>query len=218
MRSQLTNLIKMELMSTKKNLLIYLLVPLVYPTLFRGAENTSVVSFLFCIAIIGFILFNGFAETDEKYKTGIMLNTLPVKRKEIIQARFISMVIVYAAITLVYMLSATALHLTYPQIFGSFHPEAIPVALVLVSFINAIQVPLYYVLDIQKSRIISMIFMFGIITLVSYLANQSGFAALIKDFSSLSLMLRNTMLLIVAAIIYMITCMVSQKLYERREL
>ena len=105
MKPQLFNLVKMELYSAKKSIMWYFLVPVIYPTLIRYQGNLSALSYLITIALIGYILCTGFAQSDEKYKTGIMLNTLPVKRNDIINARYVSLYLVYAGVTLVFIIT-----------------------------------------------------------------------------------------------------------------
>ena len=217
MKSQLFHIVKMELMSAKKNLLMFLIIPLIYPALIRTNGKLDDVSYLLCIAIVGLILFNGFAESDEKYKTGIMLNTLPIKRNDIINARFISLCLVYAGITLVYFLSASALHFVEPDLYGAMNLSLIPAGILLVSLINVVQIPLYYLFDLQKSRVISFIVMFGIIALISYLSTQVWLEAFIRHFTKMNLVMINVSLLISAAIIYIIACSVSKKLYQHKE-
>lgn len=217
MKSQLFNLVKMALMASKKNLYLFFIMPLIYPALFRGTGNLDVISYLFCIGMVGFLLFNGFAESDEKFKTDIMLNTLPVKRNEIIQARFVSMYITYTVITLLYILSATILHNVKPEMFGIFNLSSIPIGLVLVSLINLVQIPLYYILDIQKSRVIGMIIMFGAIALISYLSTKSWLENFIQYFYKMNLAFRNCVFLLFAVLVYVIACRISEKAYQRKE-
>ncbi len=216
MKSQLFHLVKMELFSSKKSLPMFILFPIFYPAFFRDGK-TDILSYIFCIAIVGFLLFNGFAETDEKFKTGIMLNTLPVKRSEIIDARFISLYIVYAVITVVYFLAAAALHVIKPDIFGIMNLSVIPMGLVIVSVINVIQMPLYYIFDIQKSRMMSILIMFGIIILITFMFMQSWITPIINYFSAMSTAFINIILLLIAAIIFTVNRSVSERIYLKKE-
>lgn len=218
MKSQLMNLVALELYASKKHLYLFFIVPAVYPALFRGSAGSDVVSYLFCTCICGFLLFTGFAESDEKYKTNIMLNLLPVKRSEIVNARYLSMYIVYAGVTLIYIVSAMLLHIVKPDLFVVYHFSAIPIGLLALSVINAVQVPLYYVLDLQKSRLIGTLIMFGVIVVLGLISSKGLLTPPLHAFAAMNEAARNCILLISAAIIFVLSSMVTETIYRRKEI
>lgn len=207
----------MDLVASKKSLLLNIVIPLFYPAFFRTHGSLDVLSYLFCISLCGFLLFNGFAEMDEKYKTGILLNTLPVNRAEIVTSRFISMYVVYGSATLLYLASAAVLHLVMPQSYGIFDMNAIPAGLLVASLVNAIQIPLYYVLDLQKSRTAGIFLMFGTIGLYAYLSEMSWVKNSVLSFTRMNVAMRSCVFLIFAAIIFTSACIITEKIYQRRE-
>lgn len=217
MKSKLWDLVKMDLLASKKSLLLNLLIPLIYPAFFRSHNETDILSYLFCICLCGFLLFNGFAEMDEKFKTGILLNTLPIKRTDIVTSRFISMYIVYTGTTLLYLLSGAVLHAFAPQLFDIIELSTIPVCLLVVSLINAIQIPLYYVLDLQKSRTVGIILMFGTIALCAYLSEVGWVRNFFQYFTQMNIAVKNCVFLICAVIIFMVARSVTQAIYKRKE-
>ena len=214
MKPQLFNLVKMELYSAKKYLMWYFLVPIIYPALIRYESNLSALSYLVCIALVGYILCTGFAQSDEKYKTGIMLNTLPVKRKDIINARFISLYLVYAAITLVYILSKVILHFAAPNLYDAMNFSVIPAGILFVSLFNAVQIPLYYLFDIRKSGIVSMIVLFCLFALIVHFLEQPWIVDILIKMDTIKI---NISLLIVAVFIYLIANSISKIIYRQKE-
>ncbi len=214
MKPQLFNLVKMELYSAKKYLMWYFLVPIIYPALIRYQANLSALSYLVCIALVGYILCTGFAQSDEKYKTGIMLNTLPVKRKDIINARFISLYLVYVGITLVHILSKTILHFAAPHLYDAMNFSVIPAGIVFVSLFNAVQIPLYYIFDIRKSGIISIIVLFCLFALIVHFLEQAWIVAILVKMDTIII---NFSLMIVAAIIFLIASSISKIIYKQKE-
>lgn len=216
MKSQTMRLVRMEILSSKKHLVMIILVPLLYPVVLPFKGFTAV-AYIFSTAMVGYLLFTGFAECDEKFKTGIMLNTLPVKRNEIILARFVSLYIIYALATVLVILSAFALHIFMPQNYDAFDFNAIPIGLVVVSIMNAFQIPLYYLFDVQKSRIISLFLMFGPLFLTSFFTSKGWFTSALRYFTSLNDFFRNCVFLLTAAIVFVISLTITEKIYLRKE-
>ena len=218
MKSQLLNLVRMDLYASKRSLWIALLIPMIYPAFFRGENGMDAVSYLFCICMCGYMLFAGFAAMDEKFKTAIFLNTLPVKRDEIIASRYLAMYIVYAITTLIYVVAVTLLHLYKPASFGAFDFGVIPISLFVLSLVNAIQIPLYYVLDLQTSRIISLLLVLASVALLSQAFEAGWLSPLAQSLSHTSPALINGIFLILTVIVFTAACLITQAIYKRKEL
>lgn len=131
-----------------------------------------------------------------------MLNLLPVKRSEIVKARYLTMYIVYVGVTLVYILSATALHIIKPNLFAIFNFNIIFLGVLVLSLINAVQIPIYYILDLQKSRIISMSIMFITIIAFTFLLSSGIVSTHISSFLELNHFFQNCIFIFCAVIVY----------------
>ncbi|MFT8318249.1 MAG: ABC-2 transporter permease [Sporolactobacillus sp.] len=214
MKPQLFNLVRMELYSAKRSLMWYFLVPVIYPTLIRYQGNLSALSYLVTIALIGYILCTGFAQSDEKYKTGIMLNTLPVKRNDIINARFVSLYLVYAAVTLVFILTEIVEHWAAPNLYGAMNFSVIPAGILFVSLFNGVQIPLYYIFDIRKSAILCIIILAVLFGLIVHLLELTWIDAILAQMDTV---LINISMLIVATFIYLIASTISKIIYRHKE-
>lgn len=214
MKPQLFNLVKMELYSSKKSIMWYFLVPIIYPTLIRYQGKLNALSYLVTISLIGYILCTGFAQSDEKYKTGIMLNILPVKRNDIINARYISLYIVYAGITLVFILTETIEHLAAPNLYSAMNFSVIPAGILFVSLFNAVQIPLYYIFDIRKSGIICIIILALFFALIVHFLEDAWIDAVLAKMDTIII---NFSLLFAAIIIYLISSSISKIIYKQKE-
>lgn len=213
MKPQLFNLVKMELYSAKNYLMWYFLVPIIYPTLIRYQGNLNALSYLVTISLAGYLLCTGFAQSDEKYKTGIMLNTLPVKRNDIINARFVSLYLVYAGITLVFILTETVEHFVAPHLYGPMNFSVIPAGILFVSLFNAVQIPVYYAFDIRKSGPICIMTLALLFALIVHFLEQTWIDAVLVKMDTVII---NFSLLFAAIIICLISSSISKIIYKKK--
>jgi ABC-type transport system involved in multi-copper enzyme maturation permease subunit len=136
---------------------------------------------MYTAAIVAFVylpVIGGFAY-DDKSKSDIMLNSLPIKRENIVMSKYISIfayiaigTIAYIAVTFVISLLNTPIK-TYPVTI-----ELVVSAVLAVSLVNSISFPLIFKLGYVKAKTFNMIlflaFFFGTPFLIDFVSKADS--------------------------------------------
>lgn len=182
---------------------------------------------MYIAAVVAFVylLVSGAFAYDDKYKSDIMLNSLPIKRENIVMAKYISM-FVYTILGIItftlisYIIPILNIPLkTYPVTL-----EVIVEAILGVCLMNSIFFPLMFKLGYTKAKVANIvlffIFFFGLPILVNNAVSNSNInfppfiSNLFKNQSSETMFLG---MIIFALVILFLSFMLSIKLYKKRE-
>ncbi len=216
------NLILKDLYIQKKSLLIALLYIVLFMVVYRNLE-----SMMFTGASVAFsyILITGAFAIDDKNKADIMLNCLPVKRSQIVMAKYITLFVfmimgalfystVYAAITLA-QVPITIYPINLTALTGSF---------VALGIINAIFLPIIFKVGYTKSRIfhflLFFVFFFGLPALVNWVKvrQESAFSQIAVDIlNNQSDVTISIAFVVLTLLILCFSFFLSLKFYAKRE-
>lgn len=162
---------------------------------------------------------------EEKAGSDIVLNSLPLSRKEIVVSKYLSVIVYGLMAVLGYM--AFSLILSLIPISVNIAPitlESLAVAFAGIMVMNSIYYPIYFRVGYIKARIVTFIlffvFFFGVMSLLGAMSNNESnamFHAVTSPLNGMS-MLQFSLVLIVGALIFMgFSCALSIKLYNGRE-
>jgi len=162
---------------------------------------------------------------EDKAGSDIIMNSLPINRRELVMAKYLS-VIMYGIMGVIgYMAFSLIIRLTsIPVNTPPITLESLAAAFAGIMVMNGIYYPVYFKFGFVKARIISFIlffaFFFGIMSLFeaasSHTSNES-LLLLINLFSGAN-KVQSSILLIAGAFIFMLaSCMLSMKIYKGRE-
>lgn len=181
---------------------------------------------MYTAAIVAFaylMVMGGFAY-DDKTKSDIMLNSLPIKRENVVMAKYISLFAYIAIGTIAFIAITSVISLlnmpikTYPVTI-----ELIVSAIFAVSLLSSICFPLMFKLGYIKAKTFNMILFVSIFCGIPFLVNfapkpnsefTKAFTTFLKNQSDVAIA---SGLLALSFVILLISYMISVKLYKRRE-
>ncbi len=188
---------------------------------FQGLEGNAYTA---AIVAFSYLMVMGAFGHDDKNKSDIMLNSLPIKRKNIVMAKYISLFAYITIGTLAFiavnsLVSVSNINIkTYPVTL-----ESIISAIFAISLLNSISFPLMFKLGFTKSRVFNMILFLSIFFAAPYVVKffskpESAFAVKIINFlknqSDIAIV---SGLLASFFIILLISYLISVKMYKGRE-
>lgn len=217
------NLIVKDILIIKK----YLFLGLIYVPVFIFAFQ-SLGNAMLSAGVVGitYIFITTACANDDKNKSDILLNSLPINRFSIVLAKYFS-VLLYALVGIIeYIIVAWLISIIGISIeVTPIHLENIFGALIAVFLINGIYLPLFFKFGYLKSRIINMIlflaFFFGIGILLNQLNAIYEKVPSIRSFLEFILQQSDFMMAIALSIILIgiasVSMSISLKVYKDRE-
>ncbi|MBI6871544.1 ABC-2 transporter permease [Clostridium aciditolerans] len=213
------NLIIKDILIQKKTVLftfVYMLFLIVF--LKEASFVSAMVMMSYILVITGFSL-------EEKNKSDIMLNSLPIKRRNIVLAKYLSVFIYFGIGVAAYFLTAIVVRLLgSPITIHSVTLEEIIGALFAITLLNGIYIPVLFRVGYTKSRVVIFVMFFlvfflgaGFTKIISKAQSNIFIKTIVNFFTSKSDM--QILVYLLGAIIIMIlgSFLLSVKLYESRE-
>ncbi len=221
-------LIKKDILMLRKTLLFAIIYPAIFILSFQSMGSAAI--FSMSVIAVTYILILTAVAYDNKNKSDILLNSLPIGRARIVLSRYLS-IYVFSAIGIVYYfifyilikISGFPLKL-YPVTFVEVF-----IVLFAATLLNSIYFPIFFKLGYIKSKIINFVLFFavffGISTAVSFIKdiskNGSDFSkfilSIIDTINSLSSFQIVICIFMIMIIIFAISYMLSMKFYKNRE-
>jgi hypothetical protein len=206
-----------DLMVQRKRLWVGILYCVLGPILFKGMGQAVLV--IVVVAVEYMILLTAFAY-DDKYKVDATLASLPIARAPLVIVRYLEVPVLAAAATLLYILVTSLLSpwIKGLSLTGWLYPS---VAFLTASVMSALYMPVVYWLGYVKARIFNMIIFMACVFLPSF-----GMAMIYgKSDPQIPAWLVNASegvisiaMAAAAVVILVLSCMISIRLYRRRQL
>jgi len=211
-----------DILLLKKTIVFSALYLVVMLFVFASLDNAASV-FIICTVAITYVLTVSGCALDDKNKTDVILNSLPLSRSVVVGARYL-MVLVYVMFGVVVYTLAT-------WIVGMLNliPNLYPVnleeflgAFLSISLLASIYLPLYFKFGYIKSKIYHFILFFGMFFGISFLASgiTSGNPTLLRIaafLSELSDGVIGTMIAGTALVMLAVSYGISLRIYRNRE-
>lgn len=189
-------------------------------------QNGEVGTFTAAISAFTYMLVTYSCASEEKNRTDVMINSLPVRRVHIVAMKYLSVIIFFLVGSVAYMLFTSIIKntgigiriymLTIEGFFGGFFS---------VSLMAGIYFPIYFKVGYMKSRIINLILFFGAFVGITYIVKY--IQAIDSDFfnkvlMNISVFQNNTVIALVLsaliAIFLTVSYGISVKIYVSRDL
>ncbi|WP_315116083.1 ABC-2 transporter permease [uncultured Clostridium sp.] len=212
------NLIAKDILVQKGSLIGILIYLLICSYSFRSMPNGIMLG-LVTVTIVFFFITGSYAY-DERNKSHVVLNSLPITRKELIISKYIS-VIIYNIIALsimtLFMFASKFLNL--PLTIHFFTLKDIVNLFITSLLLASFMFPVYSKFGYIKSKVVTFITYFSFFTIANVLSNISD-KETINIFSNLLQTLSNNtyILLIMALVIYLLSMYFCMKIYVNKEL
>ncbi|MBU3146169.1 ABC-2 transporter permease [Clostridium sp. CF012] len=219
------NLIIKDIAIQKKTLLYALLYAIFAPIAFSSMEPSGFVLYVLPPMAITYIFISFAASYDEKNKSEIILNSLPLKRDDIVISKYLS-IFVFAIIGIIYSIligfigKATGL----PMFTRSISFLDIVSVLTAVCIFSSMFFPVYFKFGYIKMNffnvILFMSFLFIPSAAIEYATENPNniFVQKITYFiNNTSSFTHNSLALIIGLIFFLISLMISIRIYKNKE-
>lgn len=159
-------LILKDILIQKKN---FFFVVILYP-LFAILVLQNIPESIYSVAMLSaaYILTAGSFSYDEKMKADLFLNSLPVRKNDLVAAKYVSMIlfaILGGVVTVAYSTIIKALTLSVNT--GTASASKLLFTLVVIILMNCIQMPFFFRYGYTKTRIINTLIYVGLISFIS---------------------------------------------------
>lgn len=156
----LFHLVKKDLILAKKYILFMLVFAVAGPIFIYtklGFSNGSFVSFLITLLFIEYILFNTISLQEDKYKGLALLCTTPHKRKGVIKAKYLLLLVIFIVSFLLYNLAAA---IGASSGLTGLDAFSVGIALLVISIFFGILIPVQTKFGYEKTKYIFFIIIF----------------------------------------------------------
>lgn len=214
----LINLVKKDLILTKKYLLFMLLFAAIGPLFLSyrmQLHDSGSISFLVTVLFMEFILFNSVSVSEEKYKGASLLCATPYTRNALVQAKYLLICTIFVIAFVIYTITSFVV----PQVLSRLSPVGVGTALLLVSLYFSVFIPMQYKYGYEKTKFISMMIIFVTPFIVPVVMKwyQSRPASLSITLP-LPHVIQQWMPCILAFVIGIVSMEVSMRIYARKNL
>lgn len=173
------------------------------------------------IVVSTYMLALGACAYEDKNKSDIMINSLPIKRSTIVLAKYLSVFIFFAIAIVSYMVSASIINvLKLPVKVFPITLEGFIGALFAVSLISSIYFPVFFKMGYIKSRIVNFIMFFAVFAGINILVQNRESVFMQWVFNLLSSQSDNIIAVSIAAfaaLIIILSYAISVIFYKNRE-
>lgn len=216
------SLLLKDVLIQRKNLYWILIYLLIFSLAFNSLQEGL---FAAIMVAITYQLIGNACAIDEKNKSDVMLNSLPVKKSVIVLSKYISVLIYAIAGTILYSILALITNtITLPINVAYLNLQNFLAGILALVLMNSVFLPIYFKMGFTKGRIVSMIlfftFFFGSLTLGSFLSdmNLQWFNSIIVTISAWSSFQFTIVIISISLLIYLISYLLSVKFYRSKEL
>ena len=219
------NLVIKDILIQKKSLLYAFLYTIFLSFSFSSLKPVGLGLYVLCPLAASYLLTYNAVNYDDKNKSEIILNSLPIKREEIVIAKYIS-AIMYAVIGIIYsivigLIGNAAGFSIYAMSISLWN---IILAFTSVCIFGALFLPVYFKYGAIRARVFNiilfMVIFFLPVATINYVSKNPNnilvqkFNYFINNTSSLML---NSLPLIIGIIIFLASTMISIRIYNNKE-
>lgn len=198
------NLIKKDLIVNKSYMMKVLAGIIFSIFIFYNMDKQNM--FVYCTYVAVYIIITTSFTYGEISKEDYILNSLPIKKNQVVWAKYIS-VILYFAFTLIviYIIAFIAYILNFRNIIGFPTIKTVIYSLIVILVSTGLQLPIYFKFGYNRGRIIAMIIYFSIFAVIY--GNKIRYS--ISTYELLG---------IFSIILFIISAFLSIKIYKTKEI
>ncbi|HZJ57657.1 MAG TPA: ABC-2 transporter permease [Clostridia bacterium] len=216
------NLIIKDILVQKKSLLFALGYCFFLVFAFQSLEGVTPIAA--STVVVYFLIQNSFAYED-KNKSEIIINSLPISRKEIVLAKYLSIFVYIGLAIVAYMIATLTVKVVRVPVKVEFPDlKDVTITLLLVSLMNSIYMPIIFRIGYLKAKIFNMVmfllFFFipmGVASLYEnpkYSAGISDITGIISSFSDWQIA---ALLAAISLMLLFFSYSISLGIYKNRE-
>lgn len=198
------NLIIKDIKVQKKDKSLFIFIFLNILNVFIFQKNYGISLF---ICFISIYLLTVYANAyDFKYNSELMINSMPVNRKIVVSAKYLSVFLFFICASIITIILCSILHIALPGLVKNMiNADSVIVEFFIISIYYSIFFPVYYRLGYMKSRWANFIIMMIIGGFISIVAQISG--GFIKD----------SIIAVISVLLMLISFFISVRIYSNKE-
>lgn len=215
------NLVLKDLLIQKKSFIVCILYAVLFPIVFQHTNTPSMI-FIAVPSCISYLLLMYACAYDDKNKSDMLLNSLPINRMDIIIAKYLSVfvfILIGLAASFIFNSILTLLGLIHLPRFMNF--EDILGCAISIILLSSLYLPLFFKLGYLKSRYINtVLFMcaFFVPSLLIESVSKGSFSKFVVYLNSQPNWLVSTFMLIILLIMMLVSLLLSSKFYLNKDL
>ncbi|ACQ52179.1 ABC-2 transporter permease [Clostridium botulinum] len=212
------NLIKKDLIIIKSYIIKVLAILALYIFIFDKMDKQGI--YILSIYLIVYIFIAVSFSYGEVVKEDYMLKSLPVKKKEVVLAKYTSVIIYFiASLILMYIISFIVHILNFKDIIQSPQISTIFFSLSIIFISMAVQLPIYFKLNYSKGRILNAVIYFFIFSML-YMIYDNNHLNNYKTTYNIGNNIYEKFILIstiISIILFIVSAILSLRIYEKKE-
>ncbi|MBK1810423.1 ABC-2 transporter permease [Clostridium sp. YIM B02505] len=215
------NLVFKDLLIQKKSFLIAILYGAVFTVTFSNTSNPESI-FIAVPSVIGYLFVTYACAYDDKNKSEIMLNSLPISRKDIVLSKYLSIVL-YAIIgvCIAFIFTTAVKYLKFGNASRFMNLEDVLGAFISITFLCSIYYPVYFKFGYLKSKYLSMFMLLGsffIPAAIIEFVGKGNTADIIDYLSKVPEGILKASVILILAVILLASSLLSLRIYLKRDL
>ncbi|MFL0251042.1 ABC-2 transporter permease [Clostridium neuense] len=208
------NLISKDILMQKKTLAIAILFIFVESIYVYFAKEVPVIIISILVPFaVEYLLLTNSCLLDDKNKSYIIINSLPVTKKNVVIAKYISVLVFFVIAICIQSIFAALINSNK----GIMKIEYIIICFCLIAILNSVYLPAYFKSGYAKTKWLIMILFFAMYLGISSI-NNHNLIKMIKIFTSMSYWTLCGSALLISAILMVISFFISSAFYNNREL
>lgn len=210
------NLIKKDILVCKKYFAFSLLYVIIFSTIF---QEMGMVFFTVSAVAVNYLITNTSMAFDDKYNSDIMINILPVSRKDIIRAKYLNSFVIIVFTFIIYHLLAfiapliSIFHVTLPIA----DTTTVLMSLLTICIFNSVEIPLYMKFGYQKTRYFGFFIFCGFFGLSSIIVDMNIREKLSNFMINSNEYIKYLLIILVTILISYISYVISLNIYKRKD-
>lgn len=215
------NLVFKDILIQKKSFLVAILYGAVFTFTFSNT-NTPETIFIAVPSVIGYLFVTYACAYDDKNKSEIMLNSLPISRKDIVLSKYLSIILyVLIGVCISFIFTTSFKYLGFGHINRFMTLEDVVGAIIVISLLSSIYYPIYFKFGYLKSKYLSTFMLVGTLfipTAIVELAGKSTSANIIEYLSKVPEGILRFSIILILIVIALLSASLSLKIYLNRDL
>ncbi|NFD28957.1 ABC-2 transporter permease [Clostridium botulinum] len=212
------NLIKKDLIIIKYYIIKTLAILALYMFIFDKTDKQGIC--VLSIYLVVYILISMSFYYGERVKEDYMLKSLPVRKNEVVLAKYTSVIIYFiASLILMYIINFIAYILNFKDIIQSPQISTIFFSLSIIFISMAVQLPIYFKLNYSKGRILNAVIYFFIFSML-YMIYDNNHLNNYKTTYNIGNNIYEKFILIstiISIILFIVSAILSMRIYEKKE-
>ena len=212
------NLIIKDIVIQKKTFMYAFILAVVASTNFMNPGPNGFILYVFSPIFISYMFINFALSYDEKNKSEIALNSLPIKRNDLVIAKYIS-IFAFAAIGIIYsiVIGFTGKIVGLSMFTTTITLNNVVTVLTCTCIYNSILFPIYFKLGLMITNI-STVILLSLIMIAFSDPNNIVIQRSIQFLNNSSSLTLNSLAFITSLILFLISLTISVYIYKKKEL